>query len=255
MRTALRGSMAGGCRSGHWRGSHGKWRRAGVELCNEVAQGLEVVTILGRDLAAVSPRAGRDLNVEHPPGTLLGLDALATGSSGWRRLHGSKPTSNDGRWSIERENLQQVTRYEPDEPGQRHCNAWLTDCRSLEAADHLHYGRRGDRDGLVCICLIQQMSLQQSAWVDSGDERCVPRNCQGSSRPASIASWSSSADGNASVSLRPARSTAARRSDANAAIRSCRSREETPSSARRTIASLAVVPNSWARRPAASSTE
>jgi hypothetical protein len=243
-----------GCRSDHRRWSHGEWRCTGIELCDEVAQGLEVVTILGGDLTAVSPGAGCDLNVQHPRGTLLGLDALATGSGGWCRLHGSKSPSNDGRWPVERENLQQVARDEPNEPRQRHCDTRLTGCRGLEAADHLHYSRRSDGDGLVRICPIQQMTLQRSAWIDSGDERCVPSNCQGSRRPASIASWSSSADGNASVSLKPVRSTAARRSDANAAIRSWRSREEAPSSARRTIASLAVVPNSWARRSAASST-
>ena len=48
------------------------------------------------------------------------------------------------------ENLHQVARDEPYEPGQRQRNTRLTGCRGLEAADHLtgcphiHYGDMGE---------------------------------------------------------------------------------------------------------------
>jgi len=213
------------------------------------------MAVLGGDLAAVGPRAGRDLNIEHPPGTLLGLDALATGAGRWCRPHRSKPPSNDSRGAVKCEDLHQIACDEPDKPGQRQRNLRLAVCRRLEAADDLHDGGRRDGDRLVSARLIQQMSLQRPARIDPGYERRVPGGCQGARRPASIALWSSSADGNASASLKPARSTTAWRSAASAAIRSWRSREEAPSSARRTIASLTVVPNSCARPSAASSTE
>ncbi len=147
----------------------------------------------------MSPGAGRDLNIEHPPGTLLGLDALATGACGWYRLHGPKPPSNDGCGTVEREDLHQAARDEPDKPGQRWCDSRFTCCCSLQAPNNLHHGGRRNCDRQAGIGAFEQIPLQWPARVEPGDERRIPGGRQGSRQPASIPSRNSSGEGNAST--------------------------------------------------------
>jgi len=88
-------------------------RTVGVELCDEITLRFEVVAVLSGDPMAVSPGAGRDLNIEHPARPLLGLGALATGAGRRCRPHRSKTTDEDGRSSVEREYVHQSARDEP----------------------------------------------------------------------------------------------------------------------------------------------